>query len=170
MIEPTTPAPGTSCIDDVAPGTVPLELVHLRNRSGQPITVHCVVMNRIELITKTRELPGLRPPPTPDEQQEAIRRASKNPELLGQYVYPIVIAGAFLVDRTGELVRPTFSLEEEPGRICVRRVHDEDLFAIVRAIQGVSVWSGGPAERLATFPTDTAGGSNGVGAAPAGAE
>jgi hypothetical protein len=143
-------------IEDLPPAHRDIVLPGLR------MPIRCEAMNPIEMLRRQKALPGLPPPMTPDEREAAAGRG-EDPALVESVVYPTIIVGCFLLNENDEPVRPTFTIEEEPGRISLRRVPQEDVLLMINTLQQLAGWSGGPADSLG-FPDDAGRRGDGVGA------
>lgn len=150
-------------LEDLAPQHIDVELEHLRTSSGGKVVARCVPVNGFELLKIEGVLPGADPArpanedgsPHEESVLEATEALASRPTLIDERLYPVVVLGAFLAGPDGELVRPTFSVDPEPGRICLRTVHSHDVMALYHAIKNQSRWQGGPAGEGA-FPDDGA--------------
>jgi len=160
---PPTPSPKVSCLDDVAPQRRAVTLKHLRTTDGRPVTVWVEAQNFIELLIHRKRLPGLVPGQVAPTGKTASKFIEEHPEAFGDTIYPAVISGAYLVDGQGQPMRPTFSLEYEPGKLCVRGMALSDLLRIIETMNALSPWKEDQAAE-AEFPDHTNGRADGAGA------
>jgi hypothetical protein len=135
--------PRPTALDDIAEPTplhrepTDVTLPFLRTKAGEPVTVHVVPIEELDLIEAMATTPGHQPP-TPEDMVEA------DPQ-----------RGPSGLQRAWKLYEPhaeaLIALGVSPA-VPYAWLRDSERLALVMAILNASGWFGGPADQVARFP------------------
>jgi len=150
---------------NVRPLSEVIECERLKARDGSPVRVLCTAVNELKLHAIIQTLPQA--VTATDDAGLAALRALEWQEQLRRFGYPIVVAGAFLLDEGGKPRVPSFSLEPADGLLWLESMPTADAGKLFTTIMRLSGWIGGPADEL-SFPADAGGRPDGAGTVDAG--